>query len=500
LSTYLEDRAADVTIKAATLDWLILFVAVAFSIVTLAGPATRAWYRLEVNYNEGWNAYNAQRVIDHARLYPEKYGWTTVNYPIVSFYFIGYLSRLLGDPILTGRLVSLLSLLVSCVCVALIVKKLTENWSPALFSASFCLALFCTSAPTYVGMDDPQMLGHPFILLGLLLYLGGAAGDAMILAIAALFVLGGNVKQSLLAAPFAVLSDLLMVSRAKALRFVFYGSIVLAASIAINILVGGPFFFSNLLVPRRYMISKAIGSLMIGYGWLQIPLMVSLVWSIWYLRHRQYRVIALYFWTSLLFGIAFGGGLGVYVNMQFDNFFAMAIIMGLVLDSAWRLPIPQLQNGSLWRSIPALVLYVCVFFTFCQSPFMKLPKFISQLPAEQRQFRSEVSALSAQPGPAICESLLHCFYSGKPYVYDPFNSTSLVNFGKLNSGELVQQIAEHRFGAIQTRFPVTQITRPSERFPNEVLDAIDRDYQISWRDPECIIYVPRGDGPSVSPQ
>jgi hypothetical protein len=244
-------------------------------------------------------------------------------------------------------------------------------------------------------------------------------------------------------------------------------------------------------MPRSYSVSRALASLLIGFGLLQIPLMVSFLWSFWQLRRGQYRVIALYFLGSLAIGLAFAGGTGIGPNIYFDSFFAMSIIMGLFLDFAWQLPIANLERSGVSRAIVALFLYGSVFFAFWQMPYGNLPKFLAQLPSQERQFRSEVSALSTQPGPALCQSLLRCFYSGKPFVYDPFNSTSLVRFRKLNPQEIVTQIAEQKFGAIQTYSPEVNQTTP-DYFPKEFLAPIDRYYQISFRGPDCIIYVPRG--------
>jgi hypothetical protein len=121
---------------------------------------------------------------------------------------------------------------------------------------------------------------------------------------------------------------------------------------------------------------------------------------------------------------------------------------------------------------------------------------LSALPEWQRRSDAEVSFLAAQPGPAICESLILCYYAGKPYTLDPFNSARLVRLGKLDSNEIVNQIAEKKYAAIQTQVPVTQ--RPNDRFPDDVLEAIDRDYVETLKAPNCVIYVPRAEpkGPS----
>ena len=485
--------------KTVLLDWGVLAIIVVFSLVTIVGPVARVFLHIELNYNEGWNAYNAQTAAHHLPLYAPKYSWTTVNYPIISFYAIAYLSRFLGDPVITGRLISLTSLLLSSVLVALIVRRLTGNWCAAIFGGSFCLTLFCTVVSGYVGMNDPQLFAHPFFLAGLWLYLGGSLSDGMIFAVVALFVLGGNIKQNLIPAPFAVLIDLLVVSRTKAARFILFSTVLVGASIAINVIVGGPFFISKLLGPRSYSFLDVLRFLQ-TYETIQVPLIIAISWSIWQVRSKRFRVIAFYFLGSLFVGVAFSGVGGVSVNAYFDNFLAISIIMGLFLDAVWQLPIPHLQKGSMWRWAALLLFSLPLPFMLRESPYYNLRKYLSQLPTKERQFKAEVSFLRAQPGPAICESLLRCYYSGKPYVFDPFNSTNLVGFKKLNGQEIVQEIAEKRFGAIQTYIAVSDMTRPYEVFPNDILDAIDRYYQISWRDSDCVIYVPRRDSQAVEAQ
>jgi cytochrome c553 len=134
------------------------------------------------------------------------------------------------------------------------------------------------------------------------------------------------------------------------------------------------------------------------------------------------------------------------------------------------------------------LLYLTVLIAFV--PWgVNLPRMLSELPEWQRRFDAEVSFLAAQPGAAICESLVLCYDAGKPYVLDPFNSARLVRLGKLNSSEIVKQIAEKKYGAIQTQVPATQ--KRSERFTDDVLDAIDRYYVEALKASNCVIYVPR---------
>ena len=476
------------------LVWITLAICFTFSLVTFHYPIVRAFYRFQIKYNEGWNVYNTQTAMQHLPLYYPKCGWTTVNYPILSFYLPGYVSHFIGDYLLTGRLLSLVALLVSCVLVGLIVKKLTGGWGPAVFGGAFCLALFCTRMPSYVGMDEPQMLAHPFFLCGLWLYLGAPPSTMRIAGLTSLFALGGNIKQNLLPVPLSVLSDLFISSSSKALRFLVFGVFFVALSILANTWVGGPFFISHLLTSRAYSLVKLREDFFSFYSPLGQPLAISAFWSLWGLQNRQARVISFYFFSSLLIGLAFGGGAGVSSNTFCDNFFAMSIVMGACLDLLWKAPIPAFGKGGRWRFLVPVLLYSTVVMAFVPRS-VENPKLLSDLPLRERMFDQEVSFLVAQPGPPICESLILCYDAGKPYTLNSFGVGIRARLGGGNNNALVSQIAAKKYGAIQTETPATQ--KPSARFPDDVLDAIDRYYVEALRGPNCHIYVPRVEPPSA---
>jgi hypothetical protein len=469
--------------------WITLAILLAFSLLTLYCPLVRVFYRFQINYNEGWNVYVTQAAMQHHDLYPVKHvPAPAVNYPFLSFYLVGFVSHLTGDYLWAGRLLSLLALLVSCVLVGLIVKKLTRGWGPALFGGVFCLGLFCARVPNYVAIDDPQMLAHPFFLFGLWLYLGAPPSTLRIAGITSLFVLGGNIKHNLLPAPVSALSDLFTTSLSKAVRFMIFGALFLALSIVVNMLVGGPAFVSRMVAARPYSFEQLRTALLGFYSPLGLPLAISAFWSIWQLHNRQARVICFYFFSSLLIGAAFSGGAGVNANTFFDNLFAMSIIMGACLDSLWKAPIPSLGKGGRWRFLVPVLLYSTVVMEFVPRG-LPLSKALSELSLRQRLFRQEVSFLAAQQGPAICETLMLCFDAGKPYTVNPYGLGIAAKMGTGKANTVADRIAEKQYGVIQTEAPATQ--KPGLRFPDEVLDAIDRYYVEAVKAPDCHIYVPR---------
>jgi glucan phosphoethanolaminetransferase (alkaline phosphatase superfamily) len=101
------------------------------SLLSAVYPFSRAFYRVEVSYNEGWNVYNAATVASHRLLYPAMFGWTSVNYPMLSFVLFAQLHRITNDYLFTARILSLVSLLICCLLVGLIVRCLTGSAHPA---------------------------------------------------------------------------------------------------------------------------------------------------------------------------------------------------------------------------------------------------------------------------------------------------------------------------------------------------------------------------------
>src|ERR1700728_142178 len=56
--------------------------------------------------NEGWNAYHAAAAMRGHGLYPGAASFMANNYPPLSFYLVGLLGQVTGDPIVAGRIVS----------------------------------------------------------------------------------------------------------------------------------------------------------------------------------------------------------------------------------------------------------------------------------------------------------------------------------------------------------------------------------------------------------
>ena len=91
------------------LQSILIWSIAALACLFLVWPVWRASLPLEIWGNEGWNAYHADQAMRGSGLYPPPDGLVANNYPPLSYYLIGWLGKLFGDPLYVGRAVSILS-------------------------------------------------------------------------------------------------------------------------------------------------------------------------------------------------------------------------------------------------------------------------------------------------------------------------------------------------------------------------------------------------------
>jgi hypothetical protein len=219
--------------------------------------------------------------------------------------------------------------------------------------------------------------------------------------------------------------------------------------------------------------------------------LAAIFWSWAALQNKRLRVLAIFFWTSLFLGSAFGGGVGVWVNTYFDLNLSIAIIVGLMLHQVWE---GQIGKKRAWLAVAAPVALLLSFVPVWLAGPPLFQRAISSLAEKHNRFESEVSFLRAHPGPAFCASLLRCYEAGKPYVYDPFNSTNLIKHGKLDATSLIDRLNRGELAAVQLCCSIeflreddalTQLVIP------QVLSALETSYELGLAHEGCYIYVPR---------
>lgn len=410
--------------------------------------------------NEGWNAFQSLHAIGiGGSLYPHPGSLTGNNYPPLSFYLIGALSRLFGDPIVIGRVIAGLAVLAVAAEVRAAVIRLTGDRSAGMLGAFFLLGFATTLFRSYLLLDDPQWLAHAVMTAGFVLLIPRDAdaepAPGAVIAAALLMVAGGLIKHNLLALPLAVTLWLALHHRRACGLWIGAGiAAVAVASLAIFALHGSA-AFADLLTPRRQVWSRmAVKSLPTVAAFLPG---LALAARLWTLRRADTRLdlILPAPVIALVLGLYERSGLGVDRNAHFETLIALAIAVGAMLGRDDRV-------SGRWLAGIAFVALV---------PIGAVASFreVRSRVGNEEDWNAMVAHIRAIPGPVACEEPGLCLAAGKGFEIDFFLYGEAMATG--HGGALLRQaIAAHRFAAIEREEP----SPPSRHEPaNPIWTPID---------------------------
>jgi len=401
---------------AATLLWGVMAL---LTLALLARNTMAIPLLAPLDPNEGWNAAHTLALLAGHGLYPPPQSLMVNNYPPLSFYLVAALTQVTGDAIIAGRVLSLFAFLAVCAGLMLVVRQMAlsahAGWVAVLFFAATLLI-----ASNYVGMDDPQLLGHAVQLFALLLVLRGrpAAGGAG-------FAVSLFLKHNLLVLPLAAAVWLWRRDKRAALRFAVSGGGLAVLGLVLFHLLYGISLLSVVASPRLISLAnveRAASQL----WWAVLPLAGLML-----LRDPRRDFCLIYASAALVFGLAFCAGDGVDVNVFFDLAIACALALGLAA-----------QTNSARAALCALPLPLFLIVNFHDNNFFFTSDFRSQS-------ARDIAFLKSQPGPALCEQLSLCLWADKGAAVDVFNIGEQIKTGARDPAKLAQMIAAHRFAVLQ---------------------------------------------------
>ena len=438
--------------------------------------------RTPILFNEGWNAYYSHAAAVGEPLYGAPPDFAAVSYPPVFFHLAGALGGALGSQNLAGRLLSLVCALWVALCAASIARRLSgDRWAAAL-AALFCVGWTAFFAPGYVGSNEPQMLGHAFILTAAALYAWRMESAPVLGVACVLCCAGGFVKPNLIAFPVAIGIDMALRSPR---RFALWGggaALTLVALYGLTVWADGPYMIQHVLSARGYSATRAVFVSGIFVRLFLPALAICALWCLRVFRRPAERFLALTLPISLLAAVFFSGGSGVYVNVFFDSLIALSIISAVVVSGLAQRAGP----GTLkWCAVTALVPLL-----FSAGPFVggfRSPVTPSQAQAvANRVFAEDAAYLRSRPGPALCLNLLLCYEAGKPLIYDPYTSRELMAAGRLDPRRVAAEIAAGKFASIQ----FWNADGPATAIPETLVAAVKSSYRIERRSPQGVFYIP----------
>ncbi|MGB9369900.1 MAG: hypothetical protein WCE79_28225 [Xanthobacteraceae bacterium] len=434
------------SVPAATRLQTILIGSIALlAALFLVWPVWRAFFPMEIWGNEGWNAYQADAAMrGAAQLYPPTDGLIANNYPPLSYYVMGWLGRLFGDPLYVGRAVSILSTLAAAAAAAAVVRQFGGSRAAGLLAAFWFIATLARFFEFYVGMNEPQLFGLAVMSAGFAWFWKRQAQGRAVEPAVLVMVLAGFIKHNFITLPLVALLWLWLDNWRLGLRATLTGAAASALGLAICAFMFAPYFIPDMLFPRTYHLSRAFSTI----GRLQFILPAMVLWAIWAWHERRSTPAR---FTALLIGIALPlcllqkSGAGVDENAQFELIFATAAGIGLAYDGLLRDP---LRSGWSPRTISAVVLGILIVRLLISSRIefayvLFSPQYRAQAAEHAAITRAEAARTAAIPGPVACSNLVVCRMAVKPFVYDHFWITQLVETGRMTWPQ-VEQLARRK--------------------------------------------------------
>ena len=421
---------------------LLLGAAFAGLLVPLAVIGAALLYRsrlhYQINYNEGWNSYFAQQILQGVPLYPDRSTQLINNYPPLSFYLAALLSHLTGSVLVAGRVLAWFGYGACATLIGLCLRRMGSNAAGAWFGGLFFAACLATRFDLYVGMFDPQLLGQAVMLTGLLVLLSRQTVAGVMIA-ALCIVLGGFFKHSLIALPLTITFWLAWFR--PRLFIPWLGSVVIlvAAGLAACAALFGPEFASGLMMPRRMDLTEGVRKVLRWLLPLELPCVLATLALT--LDGPYAALVGIHLAISLAVSVIGAAPWATNYNMLFELIVAVSLGLGLLVGRPMqRLPggwAALAASGSLW--VTALVLGTSVTSSW--------GAWSAQQQGRDNQATADIALIRATPGPVLCGTLLLCFEAGKPLAYDPLNYGQRP--GEDQSG-LRQDIETQRFALIQT--------------------------------------------------
>jgi hypothetical protein len=407
----------------------IAFLAV-LAVYFLVWPVWRLGFPIEIAQNEGWNAYHADAAMGAAPLYPATDTLIVNNYPPLSFYLVGGLAQVFGDALYVGRVLSVMAVLALAALIATVIRQFGGGAAGAAVGGLWFVAVMSRSFARFVGMDDPQLVGHVLMMGALAWFLDREArGHSLAPPIVAMAV-AGFYKHNIIAVPVTALAWLAIRDWRRALWPAAIGAGAAALGLAICVAVYGDVFLANLLTVRPYRLMRAVN----GLGRLQWILPALVLWGIWVAAEPESQAAR---FTKVFVAVAFAAfvaqwsGEAILDNAQFDLVIATAVGLGLAFDRAGKTTFGRAHGAAAAQAVIVLVVAARLLATLRIEPSLVLfsPDYRAEYFANSQVVRDDAARVAATPGPVACDFKVVCRLAGKPFVYDDFRTEMLVATG-----------------------------------------------------------------------
>jgi hypothetical protein len=467
---FLQDLSKDSAFWGRLGFFFLVIVGVVFAFA-MVRPFFLLTLPYPIDYNEGWNAGHAARVLAGLPLYPPSSALITNNYPPLSFLFIASLGQTGEGLIFVGRLVALVSFFSCAYLIYLLSRFLGFGFRGSLVGALILLATISRFFPYYIGMNDPQWLAHAVMLVGLCVLVRLNTHLATVLAVA-LMLTAGLIKHNIIAVPIAAFFWLLIYARGRVPLFLISSLLLGAAAVLVLNYVYGADLWHNLINARGISFERFLSK----QEHLLAVLVIFLAWIGFTLKNpkaflgpQMGLVQLLIGWGLLEFWLCVGGN-GVAGNATFDLVIAVSLAAAGLVSYFMNNPV-KAKGAAAFCLFSFLVL-----LQFVAWPNIKYlrPAFDAderdRLLTRSKEISETVAALRDIPGEAWCDMPAICYWAGKSFTYDAFNTSERVAAGIITPHAIKEEFDRLHINALQ--FNESNVSIKDAKTPNDGLSLL----------------------------
>jgi hypothetical protein len=481
----------------------VLLTGMIIGILALMGaPLHRMFLHVPGDSNEGWNAYHAVLALSGGVLYPPMDSLISTNYPPLSFYIVGALGRWVGDDIIAGRLISMVSLLLVTVNVFRLTRLLGNGRFFAAFSAILFLLYVEIYASSYVAMDDPQWLGHAFITYGALNFFRARASIhpmRHVVLSSLLCVAGVFVKHNLIVLPLALLIWSALYDRRLLLAWTTVSLLAGLAAMTLASVVYGASMLQGIFLHQRVMSLRILQTNVVRFVMPLTPLLVYAALLCGAARHERSAGFALiYAGVAGGLGLLFLTGHGCEVNSLFDLILALCICAGLAGERAASM---LASAARPWTSAAIGLVIAAVCFPSFAAALQDGAKTVREDRAQRRDYAELIEQIASSKGPVACEMPSLCYWAGRNFDIDPHNYLEKIRKGKVDLTFLRRRIDGGYYSYIQaTSAPERTGLPTTHMFGDDLSRDVEEHYVIVRRVGNEVLLAPRAPTPAAAPQ
>ncbi len=473
------------------LSFILQIAFVCFAIILVSIDAFTQYHLLtlpfEINDSEGVVLNQAWRLAHGLALYPPVdhspyiLSVYTPLYPLVVSWFLDVES--IG--FFAARLLSLMSFAGIGIAVFFILRTLTQSrwWS----FAGTVLILCSGHLQSWATLCRVDMLGIFLSLAGLWCYVARRRGIGLIAAY--LFCLAALMtKQTLLAAPLAILIDRILCNRRRGIieAGAFFATLAIAF-ITLQIASDGHFFghaFYYVATPlSAAQLMLYLRQIAFGYPVLLIGITILLATPL--RRERDLR------WLLAYVALGLGAGLTTLKTGAAENHWLEFIIAATLCFAVLGARAPRiLASPPSWKPLLiALALLQLGLILLNQNLSLLAVRRADAYRSEEGQRIDDV--VRSTPGPILTEQAGWAVRNGKAFLFDAFSFTQMHYQERWDEQPLIDRLDDGEFSLILTQFDIRNPpAQKMQRFTPNILATIQKRYRLQKRIGTWHVYAP----------